>query len=194
MTHQAVKGARLDEVAAVFQLDKAGIRVIFRAEEDLGDLRSIAAAALVRAGLAAEPDARVPARELLSAWAVARRSIAGLMAEFAADVVGTAPGAGLLAGCAVLAAEFPALAVHTTILAGLAAWRAVLAALGRAGVTTEQDPVAGALALHAESTPATRSTAARARMRAVQSGRARIRAVARTITTLDLDLMAAGEV
>lgn len=118
-----IQGLNLKYVAAVFQLHKAGIRLILRAKENLGDFLLVADTALRRTRLSTQTNAGVATSQQLSARHVAWGSVAGLGAEFGALVMLAAPNTGFHAGATQFPTFLLALAVDTAVLTGpLAGW------------------------------------------------------------------------
>lgn len=133
----------LDDVATVFKLNEAGIRVLLITKEDFRDLGAVADATLGGTLIPAKANARVATIQHLVAGFGARRAIAGLVAKLAAALVAAMPGTGLAAGDTGLAARPHALAVVTAILTGPATWRTLATARLHAQVGANQ----GALTL-----------------------------------------------
>lgn len=89
----------------------------------MGDFILVADAALARARLSAQANARVTTSQQLSTWHVAWGSVAGFRAEFGALIVLAAPDAGFHTGAAQFPTLLLALAVDTAVLTGsLAGW------------------------------------------------------------------------
>lgn len=110
-------------MAAVFQLYKAGIWLILRAKEDLGDFLLVADAAFLGAWFPTQTDAGVAASQQLSTRHIAWGPVTGLRAELGALVVLAAPDTGFYARTAEFPTLFLALAVDTAVLTGpLAGW------------------------------------------------------------------------
>lgn len=87
-------------MAAVFQLHKAGIRLILKAKEDLSDFFLVADTALLRAWLPTQTNAGVATSQWFSTRHVAWGSVAGLRAQFGAPVMLAAPNTGFYTGAA----------------------------------------------------------------------------------------------
>lgn len=78
LIHVAVQGLHLKDVAAVFQLHKAGIRLVLKAKKDLGNLIRLADTALLGTWLPTQTNARVAASQQLGTRHIAWGSVAGL--------------------------------------------------------------------------------------------------------------------
>lgn len=123
LIHVAVQGLYLKDMATVFQLYKAGIRLILKAKKYLGDLFQVADTALLGTWLPTQTNARVAASQQLGTRHIAWGPVAGLRAEFGALIVLAAPDTGLHAGAAQLPTLLLALAVDTAVLTcSLAGW------------------------------------------------------------------------
>lgn len=158
------------DVAAVLELNKASIRLVFIAKEDLGDFVVVANTAFTGTRFPTQTDARMATGQQLSTRHIAWGSVAGLRAESGALVVLAVPDTGLHTGAAQLPTLLLALAVDTAVLTGpLAGWtltNAWLLALVRA----DEQTLAGLLTAFMKSSFKTAVAGARARMPAGQDG------------------------
>lgn len=128
-----------DDVAAVFQLNEGRLRLIFSAKENLCDFFAMADATFVWTPVSAETDTRVATGQALAAGLGAGRTIAWLVAQLGAALVGALPSARLITRNAGLSTEQHALAVDAAVLALLLARRAVASARLNALVRADQE-------------------------------------------------------
>lgn len=128
-----------DDVATVFQLNEGRLRVIFSAKENLCDFNVIADTTFGWTAVSTETNTRVATGQALAAGLGAGRTIAWLMAQLGAALVGALPSARLITRSAGLSTGQHALAVDAAVLAWLSAWRAVASARLNALVRADQE-------------------------------------------------------
>lgn len=128
----------LDDVATVFELNEGRLGVILGAKENLFDFIGITDAAFGWTLISAQTNTWVAAAQRLWAGLGTGRTIARLVAELGAALVGALPSARLVARSAGLSTRQHALAVDAAVLTWLLARRAVAGARLSARVGADQ--------------------------------------------------------